>query len=86
MIEIVVLVVYNSTRISVDKAGMAKEDIAEEGLLASLVEASVHLRGYEMWSDVLLAEAYGRHDTLLEVDLEELLTAFVVFAGAFSIC
>ena len=80
------LVVYNSTRISVDKAGTAKVDIAEEGLLASLVEASVHLRGHEMLSDVLLVEAYGRHDILLEAELQELLTVFVVFAGAFWIC
>jgi hypothetical protein len=86
MIETVVLAVCNSKRISVDKAGTATLDMAEEGLLASLVEASVHLRGHEMLSDVLLAEAYGRHDILLEVELQEVLTPFVTFASAFSIC
>ena len=76
------LAVCNSTQRSVDKAGTAKPDMAE-GLLASLVEASVHLRGYEMLSDVLLGETYGRHDILLEVEIQGLLTALVVFADAF---
>lgn len=61
-------------------------DMVEVGLLASLVEASVRLRGHETLPDVLLAEAYGRHYILLEVGLQEVLTAFVVFASAFSIC
>jgi hypothetical protein len=86
VIETVVLAVCNSTQRFVDKAGMAKLDMAEEGLLASLVEASVHLRGYEMLSDVLLGETYGRHDILLEVEIQGLLTALVVFADAFWIC
>lgn len=80
------LAVCNSTQRSVDRAGTAKQDMAEEGLLASLVEASVHLRGYEMLSDVLLGETYGRHDILLEVAIQGLLTALVVFADAFWIC
>lgn len=86
MAETVVLVECNSTRISVDKAGTAKLDMAEEGLRASLAEAWFHLRCHEMLSDVLFAEAYGRQDILVEVELQELLTALVGFAGAFSIC
>ena len=85
MLEAAVLVVCSLTQRFVDKAGTAKLDKAEESL-ASLVEASAHLHGHEMLSDVLLVEAYGRHDILLEVERQELLTAFAVFAGAFSIC
>jgi hypothetical protein len=86
MIETVVLAVCNSIQRSVDKAGTAKQDMAEEGSLASLVEVSVHLRCHETLSDVLLGETYGRHDILLEVEIQGLLTALVVFADAFWTC
>jgi hypothetical protein len=68
MLEAAVLVVCSLTQRFVDKAGTAKLDKAEEESLASLVEASAHLHGHEMLSDVLLVEAYGRHDILLEVE------------------
>ena len=80
------LVVCNSTQIFVDKAGMVKPDMVEEGLWASLGVASDHLRGHEMCSEIRLAEAYDGYDILLEVDLRDWLTAFAVFACASSIC
>jgi hypothetical protein len=86
MVETAEPVVCSSTRKSVGKAGTVRQDMVEEGFLASLEKASAHLRGREMCLDVLLADACEEHDILQEVELRKLLTAFAVFAGTFSIC
>jgi hypothetical protein len=86
MIATVELVVCSSTRKSVDKAGMAKPDMVEEGLLASLGKESAHLSGYEMCLDALFANVCDEHDILPEVELHKSLTAFGRFGGASLIC
>ncbi len=86
MIETVEPVGCSWTRKLVDKAGTAKPDRAVEGLLASPGEATAHLRGHELCLDALLLDDRDGHDIAREVELQELLTACAVFAGAFSIC